>query len=998
MNREQLHHQTLPLCLVALALLVIASVACLQSKSATKTTEAVTITLPPAPTTPPALDVPVKITRRPATFGFPLKEAANIRDAARLALKDASGKAIAAQFRVLSRWRGVAADAGRPIKWLLIDTDAAAGDYRLSSGVDQANPAVSMATTEGATLEVNAARLRMRVPKQGTTLLAGLELDGSERLKQPMTITMELPRAALLIDKVFAARSELKVSDATALPAGARVRFEHLGEIAFDIERDSPFFIARGADMMEGDRTYRLDEGTSREEEVFVVKKDDSGKLYTREPLRFAHPSGARVRDLTTESEKAVVRAASGQTVTLSSPLKNVHSLFERVIVADDTVMPLRLTAYADETRIEEGGPVRTVIRQNGHFQTEGAPNAAITPLRFTLRYHVYAAQSFVRLQFRMVNTGPFGFGGDRTKQPPFMQHILLSGLTVNLPFAVAPDSRTQREEVRSGPGKAMEKRVATVSVNAANKSIEVTAPEFAENFPKALTADSNGVRFDILPPLMRPANNPTGAPKSAPQTTTRSAKPAELPPLRLGPDYYIFDGARAKSTEFFIGTDTRTAAAMTSSFGAALAPAYVAESKAVRPAMVEKRDWKQVFADDRSLATSATRLERWLASSYAREANEEDNGKSVFEVRQEGSHYGWRNFGDLEWGDGFSNLHYDIPWIMLREYLRTGDKRAYQLGSEMARYRADWGQYQADDYLDKERTWNLHGTAFYEKGDHGTYREPIMTHHWIEGLWLYWALTGDEAVHQSAIEGTEAIVHINFTFDNSLSWGEARYAGWPVLGVMAAWRYSGEVRYLEKAKKISYLIVQAEEDFGRKGYYIPPGSTMGNKTQPFMWAGYAQLGLIEYWRETSDQRAADFLVRVADWLVGKIPGQQPPVLTGGATKPDGTYMPIGAPYFWAPGRENEEPALINSMINLPVLAVAAQISGRADLRAKAQQLFRDTTWFRDAKSGAGVNTTDSSPIAFRTRAYPGSYPKVYGQFSLFVPEYLAVRVLNPAK
>ena len=965
--------------------------ACLRGRmtGAATSEPPLTVTLPPAPATPPTLELRLKITRRPATFGVPLKETANVRDAATLALRDASGKAVPAQFRVLSRWRGAANDSSRPVKWLLVDADAPAGDYRLATG-GNSEAAKGLVTTDGSVIELAAARLRLRVPKQGAALLAGFELDGSERLKRPATISLELPRAALIVSRVFAAKREVMVSDSAALQAGMKVRFENTSEVSYDTEAGVTRLAVIAHETMVTGRAYRLDENTPRQEEVFVEKMDESGWFLLRAPLRFAHPAGAMVRDLTAESETAVINSVKGQAVTLAAPLKNVHAVSERILAADNST-PLRLNAWVSETRIEESGPLRTVIRQDGGFQPEGATSAGanLTPLRFTVRYHVYAAQPFVRVQFRLVNTGVFGFGSGRASELPPAQHVLLTGLSVNLPLAVSPTARPQREEARSSPGKQLDRHFATVSIGTTashNPNFEITVPEFAENYPKALAADVGGLRFDILPTITSAANN---------NAAMHSASGRELPPLPLSRDYYIFDGARAKSTEFYLGADTRNAAAMTGSFAASFDPAEVAASKAVRPVMVERRDWRQVFSQDRQMAAAAVKMERWLASGYAREANDETEGGSIYEVRQTGEHYGWRNFGDLQWGDGYANLHYDLPWIMLREFLRTGDRRAFQLGSEMARYRADWGQYQADEFLDKGHSWSLRGMAYYEKGDHGTYREPIFTHHWIEGLWLYWALTGDEAVHQSAIEGAEAVQRFNFTFDNTLSWGESRMVGWPVLAMMAAWRYGGDVRYLEKAKRLAYLLVQAEEDGGRKGYYIPPGSNIGNCTQPFMWAGYAQLGLIEYWRETGDQRVADFMVRVADWLLGTKPGQRP-ALIGGTSKPDGSYLPLGVPYFWCPNKENETPAVVNGMMTLPLLAVTAQITGRADLQAKAQQLFRDATWFRDA-SDKGAVSGEASPVAFRSRMYAGSYPKVYGQFSLFVPEYLDVRVSNPA-
>src|SRR5262249_23230893 len=266
--------------------------------------------------------------------------------------------------------------------------------------------------------------------------------------------------------------------------------------------------------------------------------------------------------------------------------------------------------------------------------------------------------------------------------------------------------------------------------------SFEISVPEFVENYPKSLIGNSYGIRFDILP--------------------------------EMGSDY-VFDGARGKTTDFYLGRNTVAARALTLRMNASIDPSYVAATGAVRPSFVEKRDWARSFGNDPQLAEAATRMERMFASSYAIEANQGAGAAqpmSAFEYRetsQNGEQFGWRNFGDLAWGDGYANVHYDLPFVLLREYLRTGDARAFRLGSERARSRADGRHYQANDYLDPERTWNLKGLAFYEKGDHGSFREPVPTHDWIEGMWLYWALTGDEAVRETAVDGSEAFYRMNF-------------------------------------------------------------------------------------------------------------------------------------------------------------------------------------------------------------------------------------------
>lgn len=975
------------------------------------------VQVPPAPTNQPVLDVPLTITRKPATAGVPLTETANVRDVLRLALMDAANKPVPAQFRVLARWRGAVSDPNRPIKWLLVDTDAPTGDYRLvlgsnplptmkvGSGITSSASTPAQGTFEnsgrdfGATapprpttpptasprnnssgnnslgnslpgndFSVQAGRVQLIAAAKGSNLLSSFKIDGAERLMQPVTATIEQPRTTLLVSDVAAGSTTLKVTDPGALAVGAKVRFEHIGELPFETLAGANRVAAREQDQMyEPNRTYRLDEGTSRQEDIFIVRRDDGGWIYTRTPIRQTHPPRTRIRDLASEEETAVIKSIRDQVVTLDRPLRLKHSGNEKIIAE---AAPLTLTAIVDETKLEESGPLRLVVRQDGHFQSSDRAANAGAMLRFTMRYHVYASQAFVRGQLRIVNVGAFGFGGSRNDTPPYAQHALIQSLNINFPFGAA--SKPQRLEARNEDG------VKTASL-ITGKGVELTAPEFAENFPKALSADATGARFEILPRALGEMNGD-----------------------------YVFDGARAKTTEFYFGLETKAAAVMTNSLGITLDPEYVVATQAVRPLLVEKRNWTKVFPEDRMLGVAAMRMERWLAGIYSNEANE-GNGprpaQSAFEVRRmsrEGAveknngHFGWRNFGDFIWAEGFTNLHYDIHFIALREYLRSGDQRAFQVGSEMARFRADWGQHHAVDYWDSSRTFNFKGFAFYEKGDHGASRPPLPSHHWVEGLWLYWALTGDEAVRQSALEGSDVLLkHPMDNYLYGLNYNESRWVGWPAMNLMVAWRYSGNVQYFEQAKRLIYLMVQAEENAGRKGYFIPPNSPFGNQLQPFMWSGYAQLGTIEYWRETGDRRVADFLVRIADWLVGAKGGRA--VLKGGRSQTDGRYEPMGTTFFWSPDKDVQDPRVTElGMMSVPLLTVAARITGRADLRDKTRLLFRDVTYFRDAPDNAVITPSELSMLNFRSPQFSGSYIKAYGHFGLFVPDYLADYLSTP--
>ncbi|MBO0799530.1 MAG: hypothetical protein J2P31_11980, partial [Blastocatellia bacterium] len=699
----------------------------------------------------------------------------------------------------------------------------------------------------------------------------------------PRAIIVQLGQpAGLGPDSVF-------VSDASLLSPGDKVHFEHTGALKWDSAAGASRIVTNDQNFAAG-RRYRLSEGTQQQEDV-EIKSAQPGDLQTATALKYSHAAGSSIRDLEIEQEVATIRQIRGQMVQFTEPLKAVHTAGEKIFLPGSAN---RIgVAAVERTTVEEANEMRAVVRQDGYFRSRGARTPPM--LSFTIRYYIYAGQPFMRTRLRILNSGPYGFGGNRTMQEPFAQHALLRSLSVSFPTTAAGSGRVQiLNAVEAHARIAQKAPAATVSAG----PFEIAVPEFAENFPRRLQGSGQGMIFEILP--------------------------------ELGDDY-VFDGARAKTIDFYLGRGTVAASALTNTMPATLDPAYVATTGAVRPVFVEKRDWAAQYIKDPQLSEAATRVERMFASSYAVEASEAAGPippMSIFEYRQHGENgeqFGWRNFGDLAWGDGYANVHYDLPFILLREYLRTADLRAFQLGGEMARYRSDWGQHQADDFFDRERKWNLKGQAFYEKGDHGSFREPVPSHQWIEGMWLYWALTGDEAVHESALAGSEAFANMNFTFANALSWNEPRWVGWPILGLMSAYRYSGDHKYLNKARADINLIMQAEEANGRKGYYLNRAPHVIDGVQPWAWS-YSLLGVIEYWRDTGDERVGKFLVRVADWLTHK--GDNPPLKPGVALV-NGDYLPTGVPYFWYPDKTAEDRSLALAGLCLPVLTTAARISKR---------------------------------------------------------------------
>jgi hypothetical protein len=917
-----------------------------------------------------ALHVSAQFSGLPVSLGVPLGEAVAVSDAAQLGLVDGNGTAVPSQIRVLARWQGLPSNTSRPLKFVLVDfKPAAAGAYYLTRA-PQTVPVASVITrTEtSASIRLKSSQIELELPKLGNELVKSFKLGGTEQLRAPITLQAEIPRAAL-VTKLETTPGHFTVTDTTTLRTGDSVRFEKTDTLKWDAEAGTARLVTWASDWLAGHR-YRLEEGTARQEDVTVGSIAGPQDLRLAAALRFRHVAGSKVRDLTIESDTATVLKATGQLLQLSGTLSASHTTGEKIFVtaAGQTAQTALLTI--DNTQIEESNALRVVVRQTGRLL---ASNTDVTPmLGFTLRYYMYADQPFVRVRLHLTNNGTYGFGAYQLKKGPYPQHAILRSLAALIPTVNAGSGTVQvLTSAEAHTRLAQNQTNALLSAGSGDSLFEVSVPEFTENFPKALVGNSSGMRFDVLPN--------TG-------------------------DDHLFEGARAKTTDFYLGRDTAKGRVLTNSLGAQLDPSYIASTGAVRPALVERRNWAGAFNQNPETGEAGNRYEQLMASGYDLSASNSGISQSIFEYRQSrefGENLGWRNFGDLGWGDGYSNLHYDLPFVLLREYVRTGDARAFQIGSEMARYRADWGQYHADDYWDVNNEWNLKGMAFYEKGDHGSFLEPKPSHAWIEGMWLYWALTGDEIVHQSALEGSEAFQRMNLNFDNALSWNEPRWLGWPVLGLMAAWRYTGDMRYLAKARDDCYVFVQTEESFGRKGYYISQTVDWSVKAvQPWAWTGYAQQGVIEFWRETNDARVAAYLVRVADWFVGK--GLTNPPLQGGRTLPDGKYLPLATTYNWTPTTVENDLTMHFGGMGLQVLVAAARISGRQDLWEKARLLFRDTAFYHDIPNGSSVAPNFRATISFRSPQFTGSSTKTYGQLALTINDYLpellnvVVRPLTP--
>ncbi|MBN1579560.1 MAG: hypothetical protein JXA89_02570 [Anaerolineae bacterium] len=144
---------------------------------------------PQAPPAPTSLNLRLQVVNpantdsgvEPVTSGVPLPHDLNITDPAQLQLVNTDGAPIMAQFTPLARWGGAPDDESKPIRWLLIDFQAAVcagatGHYFLQEGGPGPTPPSPLTVTDDAdsvVIDTGAAQFRIS-KRDGRLVTPGL--------------------------------------------------------------------------------------------------------------------------------------------------------------------------------------------------------------------------------------------------------------------------------------------------------------------------------------------------------------------------------------------------------------------------------------------------------------------------------------------------------------------------------------------------------------------------------------------------------------------------------------------------------------------------------------------------------------------------------------------------------------------------------------------------------------------------------------------------------
>jgi hypothetical protein len=650
------------------------------------------------------------------------------------------------------------------------------------------------------------------------------------------------------------------------------------------------------------------------------------------------------------------------------------------------------------ETAVEEPGPLRVVLVQRG----------ALGELRYTCRWTFRAGRADVSLDFRLENPRAYGIfdktigdgkvafdslalllpvaGPDHVVTAPAGAHPLPPGESYELSQTwtagavgdtLAGFSFTETlgaEKLRAG-----RRHAGAVDLSGPKGGVTAAVDRFWQTWPKALSAKDGVLRVELFPASGH-------GPEFRGQYASPGSRDQPIDPLAL--EHFRFEGGRWRTSRvvFDFHAGPRGAAEVD-------AVASRLESPLVggpEPAAVRKSGVLGPFWVERGLLPAEPGLDRFerfldiMADDHAADptGNIGRIGLPAFLARGgtfgNRHPYGWDHFGDLPWGDGWCNLHYDWPAALLSGFLRTGDARLFHRGCDMAAFRRDYGQNHSQD---PREPWR--GAAFYEKGSwHGNYNPGTVSHNWNLGLVLHYAITGEESTREALIENVDYLL-LRSPPKRWTGWWGSRIPGWAIDGLVDAYGVLGDPRCLEEAGKGVARFAELEMQDGAEGYHLNPSN---KATQPWM-DNIFFVAAAKYVAASGDPSPLPLLARMRNWFKRSC-----------IVPPYGSPASMTLPHVyegWSPVKA-DRPMIHHLWSMSDSLSTSAVLFDDADDRMWATILFEAAVRFWQEPSGSKaknpLNASGWSPITMRPLSFPNSESKVLSNVLRYGVSHLAMR------
>ncbi|MBT7056504.1 MAG: hypothetical protein HN976_15540 [Lentisphaerae bacterium] len=462
-----------------------------------------------------------------------------------------------------------------------------------------------------------------------------------------------------------------------------------------------------------------------------------------------------------------------------------------------------------DEWNILREGPIHVIVEASGKHRNAAGDSL----LDFAIRCHVFAGKPWFQVDYRLIN---------REETAHVMLHSL--GLKIR-PSAPTGDAHTAvatsnyRTRIKQGEnGKQVSHCIdAEQLVYEANEQVPetnygtfwadwtepnrgglcVTVHQAHQNFPKALSADGNGIDIWLYPDQSPPLCVRQGVARTQRLLFHPHGANVEA----------AIDDVKIRSLQF------------------QMPDRPILSAETYRDAGVFEPVW---------IGESVQRIEAFLFDSADNRA---------------------RGYGILNWGDGpdsgytnqgrghgkpvWTNNEYDLPHAAMLMFARTGERRMldYLLVAAEHQMDVDVCHFSADPLRHEGQ---LVHTAHHVTGG------VTPSHEWVEGLLDLYHMTADPTALETAIGiGQNLRRHLERPQFRQAAASSARETGWALRALTALYRETGDAEWMEPAAFIVEQFQTWQEEYGA---WLAPYTDHTLVRVPFMISVAASSLMRHYW------------------------------------------------------------------------------------------------------------------------------------------------------
>ena len=546
------------------------------------------------------------------------------------------------------------------------------------------------------------------------------------------------------------------------------------------------------------------------------------------------------------------------------------------------------LEAAAGAASVEHAGPLRATMRCDA-VHRDAAGHAR---LRSELRIHVYAEQSFVKIDHRLVVlcADP---DADPVFEPGVDEEQALLGVrscVLEVPFAAAavelageqfeiPDNHSWSlrhehdlaHDIVTPAGR--QRRDGRTSgylrvSSATGHTLAAGIRNFWQSYPKGVAVSGDAVRLELLPEL---SGEELPGDEEAWQRLYRWLQDGR----------YLLREGMALTTELLLalppdGADRDATAPLFE---------WLETPVAARPGLAYANATGALPRLAAKEGSAQPRYERFAAEALRQFHEDQEHWRAYGHVN-----FGdWYGEGDWSWG----NNEYDTPYCAYWEFLRGGDSGWATWGAQSARHLADVDTVNA--FHDPRHVGlqpmhmpaHLGGylPAYFRSKVPGT--RGIPSHMWAEGPLLHFLLTGDEAVRDSLLRSAgwllqpERLDHYEF--------GAVREAGWHLIHLTMLASATGDRRAANGAAVVVRRILEKQDASGGWTRMLTSGHC---------WCGYPHCrgniafmvtvllsALKRYYDLTQEDDVAGAILAGGRWLVRETFHEKTGHFIGGSCK-----------------------------------------------------------------------------------------------------------------